>query len=1099
MAVLSLPLSFNNSFWSQDYRKGLEVLYHKLEQGTVEDDQVIAFVRARAAAENQLAAALSNLPGGRPGVGFQADDGASLLMAFQGLQAESASQGRIHKAVAKELETLVADPFEEWADGYKSRLQQSKGVILDQWLKGYETAQADVAKLKQQYLTKTRKADEAEEDAKFAPNTVADRYTTSPRLRPADGRLPPQRTVSVSERIAQRLKEIQMRSVGALSGDSASSHATSETTNLFTAEPESETESPKLDKGKGKAIDEAPGSPTVLSSPLPMSPLLPPKVDIPPPVSADEILLGDVPMPLSAVSQLLTRAANEINLRPVKFPLLGEYQDCFNGEEFVMWLKVNVPAFEGSLDRAEDAARVLTEQEGLLRRIGEFGNAFEDADDAFYQFRAKAFNLDNKASDAISSPIKNIQTGEILKRTNNFVNLVSKALAANPTNEPAFVRARHEAEEADKAYRIAVRQLDRRRLHLEEKLEESFKTLQRWEIERLRAIKTVLLQFQGTLANLPKSLESSFDRQSTLITAYQPETDLTALIERYRTGPFRPDPQIYESVFHDECDTVFGIDIRKWSDGGVGLLSVSTPEKKEAIPEVVSALLKALNSAYEKLPNDAEKRKAWIYEVPLVNVHHLREALNGVPPESPISPQLFEPYDVPVMASAIKLWLLELDPPLAMYEGWDDFRKLYPAMGATMVIKADGDAGQEAKLKEVGAALQKLPKIHLYVLDAIVSHLKKLIDSTTVEEPDEVYITKIALALGRTILRPQVENELSIQDRHPTLLFIDLLKHYDQLLPPTIVRKKRESERKIPIRKRTAPIDMRLSRSRISVGADAKRLLVAQQAAQQGLKSPDQQVPPPVPPLPPHIAQPSPRPPPLPPITLEQDVSPPPPPVFVENEPVKVVTPPPLPPPVTSSNLPPRPTFKEPPPEDEDLPPRPTFKEPPSEPEEDDTPPRPSFKEPPPEEPENDTPPRPNFAEPPSEPDSPSPTGKAPVTAVIPPTPENRSIKRTSMSPRSGSPAPSSPDEPKSSIARSTSGGVRGPRITRGPRAPGGGNVSSMVSNINRNSASSPTPSYKRLSSESTGSRRPSSILGRSSAFSRRTMASDAEDDVVDK
>jgi hypothetical protein len=32
MAVLSLPLSFNNSFWSQDYRSGLEVLYHKLDQ-----------------------------------------------------------------------------------------------------------------------------------------------------------------------------------------------------------------------------------------------------------------------------------------------------------------------------------------------------------------------------------------------------------------------------------------------------------------------------------------------------------------------------------------------------------------------------------------------------------------------------------------------------------------------------------------------------------------------------------------------------------------------------------------------------------------------------------------------------------------------------------------------------------------------------------------------------------------------------------------------------------------------------------------------------------------------------------------------------------
>ena len=32
MAVLSLPLSFNNSFWTHDYRNGLEVLYNKLEQ-----------------------------------------------------------------------------------------------------------------------------------------------------------------------------------------------------------------------------------------------------------------------------------------------------------------------------------------------------------------------------------------------------------------------------------------------------------------------------------------------------------------------------------------------------------------------------------------------------------------------------------------------------------------------------------------------------------------------------------------------------------------------------------------------------------------------------------------------------------------------------------------------------------------------------------------------------------------------------------------------------------------------------------------------------------------------------------------------------------
>ena len=53
------------------------------------------------------------------GTGFNADEGASLLMTFGGLQAESVAQGEVHRAIAKELETLVVDPFEDWARGHK--------------------------------------------------------------------------------------------------------------------------------------------------------------------------------------------------------------------------------------------------------------------------------------------------------------------------------------------------------------------------------------------------------------------------------------------------------------------------------------------------------------------------------------------------------------------------------------------------------------------------------------------------------------------------------------------------------------------------------------------------------------------------------------------------------------------------------------------------------------------------------------------------------------------------------------------------------------------------------------------------------------------
>ena len=284
-------------------------------------------------------------------------------------------------------------------------------------------------------------------------------------------------------------------------------------------------------------------------------------------------------------------------------------QDCFSGEDFVVWLVDHVQGLGGSLDRAEDAAKDLCERDGLMRRVGEFGNAFENSEEAFYQFRPKAFNLEAEytkqgQSDNLSSPISNLSplADNFVKRSNTFVSRVSKVI--NDRNaEPPHIRARAEANAADAAYRMAVRKLDRQRLGLEERLEETLKLLQKWELDRLRAVKTVLLQYQGTLANLPSGLQSSIDRSSTLVASYQPEADLRALIERYRTGPFKPNAHVYESLTHEEADVYFGIDLRRWAEGGWNNLRSGEPPK-DKIPEVLTAMLDALDRAYPKLPND---------------------------------------------------------------------------------------------------------------------------------------------------------------------------------------------------------------------------------------------------------------------------------------------------------------------------------------------------------------------------------------------------------------------------------------------------------------------------------------------------------------
>ncbi len=79
---------------------------------------------------------------------------------------------------------------------------------------------------------------------------------------------------------------------------------------------------------------------------------------------------------------------------------------------------------------------------------------------------------------------------DVTKKTATFASLVSKALSANGVAEPVYVKARRDAEAADQEYRQATRQLDRQRLGLEERIEDTLKTLQKWELDRLRAVKT---------------------------------------------------------------------------------------------------------------------------------------------------------------------------------------------------------------------------------------------------------------------------------------------------------------------------------------------------------------------------------------------------------------------------------------------------------------------------------------------------------------------------------------------------------------------------------------------------------------------------------
>ncbi len=198
-------------------------------------------------------------------------------------------------------------------------------------------------------------------------------------------------------------------------------------------------------------------------------------------------------------------------------------------------------------------------------------------------------------------------------------------------------------------------------------------------------------------------------------------------------------------------------------------------------------------TADEEAQCNAEKRRAWIYEVPLKAVHQLRFALIGAlraeRPEAEIKAQLLARADPPVLAALVKTWAMELEETLVLQSCWDMVWSLYRAASAqeedalkkkstTAEAEVKGEESTDKGKAPEGAAppapsakptlseeeeqkiekgviedlkvvLQKLPKIHLSCLNAIIKHLSLLLKSTDQAGSDPLWTQKLGFSTGR--------------------------------------------------------------------------------------------------------------------------------------------------------------------------------------------------------------------------------------------------------------------------------------------------------------------------------------------------------------
>ncbi|CAM1508496.1 Fc.00g053440.m01.CDS01 [Cosmosporella sp. VM-42] len=670
---------FADSFWSSDYAAGLGVLFGKLQQGVLENRQVLTIARMRAEAEDVYSQRLGEITPTADKVqgGFSRDDGATVRKAFDGMRIEMQEAARNHSRIAQSIRDLVVNPFSRWCDAHEARIQDSQDELQAR-IKAHDRQAEAVKKLRSVYFNKCRLVEDLEEENKLA---FQDPETSPKPTGPA-----------IPEIKVQPHKE--------------------------------EEEKPKEEEEEEELYE-----------------------------------IGDDVYQPDQMKKILSHMLSTIKMGETKVPILGTYLNTSAGSDIVEYLQRSMGTT--SVSYAERIGQDLISS-GFLRLIGNVGNTFANSSKLFYQWRPKAFQLagvpEKKAinrtfslastgSEGGDSPV----VGTVSEYLSNWNVLNNSHPGETPTQ-----RMQREAREADDKYKAGVRKLDEMRCDLEEQIFMHLQFLERCELDRLKAIKTVILDFSGTIGNVIPSLQSTVDKMMLFQETVQPSSDLRYLLENYRTGSFIPKVVVYENYYNKVDEQTFGVD-----------LEARARADKKRVPIIITTILTYLDHHYPDLEGDEARRGVWLVEVPLTQTHKLRAMVND---GKTFSPEVFDDFDIPTVASLLKVYLLELPDSLVSSHVYEIIRTIYTTTSA--------ESSEASRVAVLQQTLSQLRLTNIATLDACMNHFTRLIDLTSA---DEGYVSSLAAALAPCVLRPRTETSLTLEERHSFRLIRDLFANKDAI------------------------------------------------------------------------------------------------------------------------------------------------------------------------------------------------------------------------------------------------------------------------------------------------------------------------------
>ncbi|CAO3640373.1 unnamed protein product [Cunninghamella blakesleeana] len=312
----------------------------------------------------------------------------------------------------------------------------------------------------------------------------------------------------------------------------------------------------------------------------------------------------------------------------------------------------------------------------------------------------------------------------------------------------------NEMDTTNQHYQQAVKQLEILRLENEEILFMHFEEMETLELERIQTIKQAFISMAATFSNTIPIYKDLYDEMMLYQETLNPEKDIQAIIEQYRIGKFCPRPILYENYFYGLVNyQLFGVPLQNVIDN-----------EQTHVPLLLENGLLVIETALPQLL-EKERNKIWIAPLPLDLIHKVRNDLNSM--MTPITQDVLKKYDIILLASIIRLYLLELPDCLVTFELYEPIKLLY----------ANENQDSDSHLISISKLMTTLPTVNYETLKSLLKHLQKLINTTD----DSTFIQSLVYRFSHIIIRADTATSANKHDRHPHRFVRDLLEHFDIL------------------------------------------------------------------------------------------------------------------------------------------------------------------------------------------------------------------------------------------------------------------------------------------------------------------------------